>query len=141
MEIFMKNKLLLLVLVFGLIFSACSTNNVVDDIAVEMVEEEIETQAEESVMEVEEVMEVSFLKDLLPVLEKFASQAHGSSGGVNLETYENVLKVVVPGSPEESRLYKHLTGDGVPVMPPSGKLDDETIQLFYDWIAAGAKEN
>jgi hypothetical protein len=38
-------------------------------------------------------------------------------------------------------LYKRLTGDGVDVMPPSGPLPAETIQLFYDWIKQGAQDN
>ena len=87
------------------------------------------------------VAEVSFSQDILPVLNKFAGRAHGNNGGVNLETYDNVMKVVVPGSPEESKLYQALTGNGMPQMPPSGKLDDATIQLFYDWISQGAKNN
>jgi ABC-type phosphate transport system substrate-binding protein len=85
--------------------------------------------------------EVSFSQDIMPVLQKFAARAHGNNGGVNLQSYDNVMKVVVPGSPEKSMLYMSLTGNGMPVMPPSGKLDDTTIQLFYDWIAQGAKNN
>lgn len=87
--------------------------------------------------------EVSFSKDIYPVLEQFAFPSHSTvgNGGVFLETYEDVLNYVVPGKPEESMLYKRLTGDGVGIMPPGGKLPDETLRLFYDWIAQGAKDN
>lgn len=87
--------------------------------------------------------EISFTHDIVPVLQKFANPAHISAGrgGVFLSTYEDVIKYVVPGNPKESQLYRRLIGDGVYVMPPSGKLPDETIQLFYDWILQGAKNN
>jgi hypothetical protein len=85
--------------------------------------------------------EVSFSKDIWPVLKKFAVKAHGGLGGVNLESYDDVLKYVVPGNPEKSELYKDLTGNGAEQMPPGKPLPPETIQLFYDWIKQGAKNN
>ena len=85
--------------------------------------------------------EVSFINDIWPVIEKYALSAHGGKGGVFLENYNDIMKYVVPGSPEQSELYKRLTADGVSIMPPSGPLPNETIQLFYDWIAQGAKDN
>lgn len=86
---------------------------------------------------------VSFSKDIWPVIQQFALPAHGTEmkGGVQLESYEDIMKYVEPGDPEASVLYKYLTGNGVPVMPPSGKLPDATIQLFYDWIVQGALNN
>ena len=104
-----------------------------------VVEESMESKQDDTAM----ATEVSFSADIWPVLEQFAFPAHGieGEGGVFLESYEDVVKYVVPGNPEASELYKRLTGDGVPVMPPSGKLPDETIQLFYDWIAQGALDN
>lgn len=88
-------------------------------------------------------VEVSFSQDIFPIIQEFALPAHGTKGesGVFLESYDDIMNYVVPGDPAASDLYKYLTGDGVPVMPPSGKLPDETIQLFYDWIAQGAKNN
>lgn len=85
--------------------------------------------------------EVSFSTDIWPVIEKFALSAHGGKGGVFLESYTDIAKYVVPGDPEGSMLYKRLTGDGVSVMPPNGPLPSDTIQLFYDWIKQGAKNN
>ncbi|HAF61906.1 MAG TPA: hypothetical protein DCK95_06225 [Anaerolineaceae bacterium] len=86
---------------------------------------------------------VSFSMDIMPVLVEFAQPAHSveGEGGVFLENYEDVMKYVISGDPEGSELYKRLIGDGVDIMPPSGKLPDATIQLFYDWIAQGALNN
>ncbi len=97
------------------------------------------TQSPEPAM----VEEVSFSNDIYPILEKYAYPAHSTigRGGIFLETYEDIMQHVVPGNPEESELYQRLTGDGVPVMPPTGKLPDEIIQLFYNWIQQGAKNN
>jgi hypothetical protein len=92
----------------------------------------------------EEVMaaEVSFSKDIWPVVQKFALPAHGGRGGVFLESYNDIMKYVVPGKPEESVLMDALTGtNGHPVMPPGNPFPQATIQLFYDWILQGAKNN
>lgn len=78
--------------------------------------------------------EVSFSQDIWPVIEEEALDAHGGSGGVFLESYDDIMKYIVPGNPGESMLYMALTGEGHKLMPPDGPLLDETIQLFYDWI-------
>ncbi len=85
--------------------------------------------------------DVSFSRDIWPVIEQYALAAHGGRGGVFLESYEDIMNYVVPGEPENSRLYKALTGDGEKQMPPSGRLPEPIIQLFYDWIAQGAPNN
>jgi len=100
-----------------------------------------EPMAEEAPASEAAVDEVSFSADIWPVIEEFALAAHGGSGGVFLESYEDIMNYVVPGKPEESMLYKALTADGMKQMPPSGRLPDETIQLFYDWIKQGAPNN
>ena len=100
-----------------------------------------EPMAEEAPADAAPASEVSFSADIWPVIEQFALEAHGGSGGVFLESYEDIMEYVVPGKPEESMLYKALTADGMKQMPPSGRLPDETIQLFYDWILQGAPNN
>ena len=149
----MKTKIFLALVISALVLGACAPAAVEEAPAPEVMEESPaqEAPAAEAPAPAEAapaegaVMadEVSFSQDLVPVLDQFANPAHTSSGrgGVFLSTYEDVLKYVVPGNPEESELYRRLMGDGVPVMPPSGKLPDETIQLFYDWILQGAKDN
>lgn len=85
--------------------------------------------------------EVSFSRDIYPIFQQVAASCHGTSGGLSLETYEGTMKVVVPGDPEGSLLYQRLKGQGGPVMPPSGPLPEAQIQLIYQWIKQGAKNN
>ena len=148
----MKNKLIFVLIAGVLVLGACAPAAVPEVTAPEVVEEAMveEPAAEDSAMEeaapVAEVPagdEVSFSADLVPILEQWAYPAHSTQGrgGIFLATYDDIMQYVIPGNPEESMLYRRLIGDGVPVMPPSGKLPDETIQLFYDWILQGAKNN
>ena len=85
--------------------------------------------------------EVSFGKDIMPIFKKYADDKHGSKSSYSLESYEGVMKNVLPGNPEGSKLYQRLNGQGGPVMPPGNKLPDNLIQLIYDWIKQGAKNN
>jgi len=100
---------------------------------------ESEVVAEDTPVQVQD--EVSFSQDVLPIFQEFAASCHGTSGGLSLESYEGVMKVVVAGKPEESLLWKRLNGQGGPIMPPSGKLSDDLLQLIYLWIQQGAKNN
>lgn len=148
----MKNKLLYLLIAGVFVLGACAPAAVEEATAPEVAEEAMEEApvvevpaADEAAPAAEAAMadEVSFSGDLLPILEQWAYPAHSTQGrgGIFLATYDDIMQYVIPGNPEESMLYRRLTGDGVPVMPPSGKLPDETIQLFYDWILQGAKNN
>lgn len=147
----MKHRSFLLLLISALMISACAPAAVDEVASVELVEEpavEMEEVPEvEEALPVEEAPEtgdgdvVSFSQDIWPVIEEFALAAHGGSGGVFLESYEDIMNYVEPGNPEGSMLNKALTGDGLKQMPPSGRLPDETIQLFYDWIKQGAPNN
>ena len=85
--------------------------------------------------------EISFTNDVLPIFQEFSGACHGSSGGLSLETYEGVMKVVIPGQPEGSRLWKRLNGIDGPIMPLGGKLSDDLLQVIYMWIKQGAKNN
>jgi len=86
---------------------------------------------------------VSFSQDVWPIFEQYVVKAHGGKGGVFLESYDDIMKYVVPGDPENSMLYKSLIGDGVQRMPPppEAPLADDLIQTIYDWIAQGAQNN
>jgi len=147
----MKNKLIFVLIAGVLVLGACAPAAVEEVAAPEVVEEAMEEEpAAEPAMEeaapAEEAAmaaEVSFSADLVPILEQWAYPAHSTlgRGGIFLATYDDIMQYVIPGNPEESMLYRRLTGDGVPVMPPSGKLPDETILLFYNWILQGAKNN
>ncbi len=149
----MKIKFFTLLALTGLLVAACAPAVAVEaepapveqapavvveeatDVAVEP------TATEAPAMEPAEA-EVSFSKDIWPVVEQFAVPAHGGKGGIFLESYADIMKYVVPGKPEESVLYDAITGtNGHPVMPPGNPFPAATIQLFYDWILQGAKNN
>lgn len=84
---------------------------------------------------------VSFSKDIMPLFAQYSDSHHSTGTFYVLETYEGVMKDVVPGNPEASKLYQRMIGQGGPVMPPSGKLPDDLLKLVYDWIKQGAKNN
>jgi hypothetical protein len=134
-------------------FAACAPSPVVvEEQAMEIEDAAPETAVEEPVLEeaeavessmeeMEEKTEVSFSADVWPIIEKYAVEAHGGKGGVFLESYEDIMEQVVPGDPENSRLYKALIGDGMKQMPPGNPLPDDLINIIYNWIEQGALEN
>ena len=85
--------------------------------------------------------EVSFSKDILPIFKQYSDSHHGSDSVLSLETYDGVMQDVVPGQPEQSRLYQRLIGQGGPVMPLGNPLPQDLITLIYNWIKQGAKNN
>jgi hypothetical protein len=99
---------------------------------------------------------VSFANDIQPVFAVNCVGCHGNSGGLSLKAsgaYANLVNTtsfnygplvrVVPGKPEESVLYRKLSGDPTvgSSMPPSGPLDAATLELIRVWIAEGALNN
>lgn len=141
----MKNKLLPVLFIGTILIAACGPTAVEEQPAPPEVEEPTEAPAMEEETETEEstVEEVSFSEDIWPIIEDQALSAHGGAGGVFLENYEDVMDYVEPGNPEDSLLYKALIEDEHRLMPPppAEPFSEETIQLFYDWIAQGAKNN
>ncbi|MGA9533326.1 MAG: c-type cytochrome [Anaerolineales bacterium] len=93
--------------------------------------------------------EVSFQADILPVLDQECSICHGSLGGWDASSYESVMTtgdnapVVVPGEPANSLLTTKLEGtqDIGGEMPPSGPLAPQIVDLFTQWVQAGAPDN
>ena len=93
-----------------------------------------------------------FEKNIRPVLVAKCYACHSSTlkspmGGLVLDTKAGLRKggsdgpVVVPGKPAESLLLKALSyTDPKLQMPPSGKLPDNVIADFEQWIAAGAPD-
>lgn len=64
-------------------------------------------------------------------LDNFARVMQGGSSGA----------VIVPGDPEASRLWKLVSHQESPEMPPEdSKMPDEQLALIRNWIAAGALE-
>ena len=141
----MKYRLFLLTVTGALLIAACSpTTSGIEEPAGEVVVETPEAELEpalDSQFIDDDMVEVSFSEDVWPILEKYALTAHGGKGGVFLESYEDILNYVEPENPEGSLLYRALIGDGMQQMPPGNPLPDELIQIIYNWIEQGAKEN
>ena len=72
-------------------------------------------------------------------------KCHGlfeQKSGLELDTPAGVMKggdegeVVVPGKPEESRLYQYLDANSDPHMPPKKQLSDAERESVHAWIMA-----
>jgi mono/diheme cytochrome c family protein len=80
------------------------------------------------------------------ILQKNCFACHGAAktSGLDLRTAESALAggahgdVIVPADPGQSRLYKVLTHEAEPAMPPNAKLPDEDIETIRIWIESGA---
>ncbi len=92
---------------------------------------------------------VYFENHILPVLVSNCAlsgchDANTASDGVRLDNYTNIISTgeVVPFDPSDSELFEVLIEDDPDkYMPPTGKLDDATIDLIAEWISQGAKNN
>ena len=80
-----------------------------------------------------------------PLFDVQCTKCHGpleQKGGLELDTPAAVLKgnddgaVLVPGNPEESKIYLHLAADADPHMPPKKQLSDAERASVREWIAA-----
>src|SRR5580658_5252414 len=90
-----------------------------------------------------------FEKTIRPILVSKCYMCHSSQlkspmGGLVLDTKAGLLKggergpEIVPGKPAESRLLQALRyADPQLQMPPTGKLADQVVADFDQWIAAG----
>ena len=109
--------------------------------------------------------QVSFSDDVLPILDRYCADCHGSTGEgaerseYRVTDYENVMKgtkfgqVVVPGSRLSSALYLVIAGKTAPEirMPPHNEeslaagrgvmLSADAIETIGLWIDQGAKNN
>lgn len=80
------------------------------------------------------------------ILEKNCFSCHGvaRTSELDLRAGATILKggangrVLVPGNPEESRLFLLVTHQEKPAMPPTGKLSEADIETLRQWITAGA---
>jgi mono/diheme cytochrome c family protein len=83
-----------------------------------------------------------------PLFDVQCSKCHGlleQKSGLELDTPEAVLKggdegkVIVPGKPEESRLFQYLDPKSDPHMPPKKQLGNADIATVREWILAMSK--
>jgi len=93
---------------------------------------------------------ISFSDQVVPIFQAQCQACHNSQtalGGWDSTTFEavtttgNSRNVVIPGDIENSVLAQRVTGTQGAIMPPSGQMSEDEIQIILDWIAAGAPEN
>jgi mono/diheme cytochrome c family protein len=90
-----------------------------------------------------------FSIDVKPLLDASCVACHGTLGGWDGSTFESVMTsgnnapVVIPGDAAGSLLVQKLLGTQSrgAIMPPSGMLPDSEIEVFVDWINAGAQDD
>jgi uncharacterized membrane protein len=101
--------------------------------------------------------EVSFSKDIRPIIDANCIKCHAPGGqgyeasGLNMQSYESLMKgtkfgpVIKPGDALSSTLARLIAGKADPsINMPHGDnkpLSSEQIKLFEQWINQGAKNN
>ena len=85
-----------------------------------------------------------FSRDVLPLFQKRCGSCHGKKrrkGRLDLSTPESIARggkkgpAVVPGKPEESRLWRRVFEEE---MPPDDPIPAAEVEILRAWIAAGA---
>jgi len=92
---------------------------------------------------------ISYSQDIVPIFNANCSFCHGTMGGWDASTYDNVIQSgahgpsVIPGDIEASLLAQLVLGSSADgnLMPPGGKLLESEIQQILDWITIGAPNN
>lgn len=92
---------------------------------------------------------VSFNRDIVPILESKCAGCHGALGGWDASTYGSVVNsgengpAVIPNDVEGSLLAQKILGTHTfgTIMPPSGMMPEDEIQIILDWISVGAPDN
>ena len=87
---------------------------------------------------------VSFKDDIQPILAERCAvpgchAAPGAAAGLDLSQYDTFKPAFVAGNGKGSLVVKRIDGGGMPPIPPP--LDADQVQLFIDWIDAGAENN
>ncbi|MEW5977355.1 MAG: PSD1 and planctomycete cytochrome C domain-containing protein [Acidobacteriota bacterium] len=88
-------------------------------------------------------------QDIVDVLSRNCFTCHGPliqrpMGGLSMKDTQSLIKggtrgpAVVPGRPEESRLFQAVLRTGDLNMPPAGPLSEKDTELIRQWIAQGA---
>lgn len=118
----MKKKLSLpFILLFGLVFWACSSESVSD------------------LADIDPEEPVTFVADIQPILQNDCANCHGAvpaNGAPNsLQTYEQVRNAVLTED-----LINRINNAGSP-MPPTGLMAPPSRRLFDLWVEGGFQEN
>lgn len=89
---------------------------------------------------------ICFETEILPLMvsrcgNSGCHNATDKADGIDLTSYEAILKEVKPGDPEDSEIIEYMYETGEDAMPPSPAepLNEVQIKLVEDWISDGAK--
>jgi hypothetical protein len=92
-------------------------------------------------LEVESV----WANQVAPMLDRHCFKCHGGvrqRGELDLRSLQNILKggesgpAVMPGQPEQSKIYQVVQPGSDPHMPPKKQLNNEELALLKQWLAA-----
>lgn len=94
---------------------------------------------------------VTYEQHVRPILDSRCTRCHNAgrdSGGLMLDGYAKLMEggasgeVIKPGDAEGSRLFRLVSHQERPHMPPGGgKLDPKALETIRRWIETGALEN
>src|SRR3954469_4520548 len=94
---------------------------------------------------------VTYQDNVLPIFRNACLNCHNpdkKKGGLDISSYSAAMagsdsqKVIIPGDPDASVLYKLVTHADEPKMPQKAdKLPQKDLDLIKQWIAGGALEN
>ena len=93
---------------------------------------------------------INYKEHIAPIFRKRCGSCHGADqpkSDLTLVTYQGATAggssgaAITPGSPDQSRLYRLVSHQEEPVMPPrQPKLPDNELALIAKWIERGAPE-
>ncbi len=86
----------------------------------------------------------SYKTDVVPLLKGACASCHSGAkkkAGLDVTSYDSLMKFVKAGEPDKSKLHNSLLGKGAKLMPPKNPLADDQIAVVKAWIAAGAKKD
>ena len=94
---------------------------------------------------------ISFREKIQPIIEQHCIECHDADNKQNdfsMMSFRDLMRggksgrAVTPGEPDESLLFKKITGEDKPQMPRKRPpLPKETIELIKKWIEQGPKDN
>jgi len=92
------------------------------------------------------IEDVSFANEIQPIFTEFCAACHPNAAPPDLTAGNSYAAIIngdiVPFDLNASSLYQTLiTTDASELMPPSGSLSDEDINLVKSWIEQGALDN
>ena len=91
--------------------------------------------------------QVDYASQIQPIFDQNCTSCHGSSGGLRLTSYEDLMSggnsgsSIIAGDASNSLLVQRIDGSVNPLMPKDSQaLPDSTINLIMKWINEGATE-